>query len=218
MTEIKIENYSSILFDLDGTILNSEPIHMSALSKLLGAENINASTDELNDDYHGLDDTAVFNNLKQKHPTLSLSKDDFLKKKNILYISELTELNDEKLEELITPGFRAFLGKITPAHKVGVVSASEKEVVLSTLERLKIRNNMSIIEFRKDDTESKPSPFPYLNTMKELGSTPERTLIFEDSETGMAAAASSGATVIQIECFATKTIGTRKIRDFNHLK
>lgn len=217
MTAINMEKYKSILFDLDGTILNSEPIHMGALSKLLLEENIDISIETLDTDYHGLDDTAVFADLKNKYPALLMNLRQFLEKKNILYTQELQSIEDEKLESLLTPGFRKFLEKIKLSHQVGVVSASEKEVVLSTLERLKILQDFSIIEFRRDGVESKPSPSPYLNTMRELGTNSEETLIFEDSEAGVAAARSSGASVVQISCFTTKPINKLRRKNFKRL-
>lgn len=217
MTAINMEKYKSILFDLDGTILNSEPIHMRAVSKLLKQEHIEINSEQLDRDYHGIDDTAIYSDLKKKYPTFTMNQNQFLEKKNFLYVDELEALEDTKLESLITPGFRGFLGKIKKSHRVGVVSASEKDVVISTLKRLKILQDFSIIEFRRDGVESKPSPSPYLHTMRELGTDAAETLIFEDSQAGMAAAKSSGASVVQISCFTAKSINQTGIKDFKQL-
>ncbi len=217
MTTINFQAYSSILFDLDGTILNSEPLHMKSLQLLLKNAKIACSMRELSSRYHGLDDTAVLEDLNKRYPSLMMNQETFVNIKNTLYINELESMEDIELEHLITPGFRSFFKKIIPNHKVGVVSASEKDVVYATLNRLNICNELSVVEFRKNEVSSKPSPLPYLNTIKHLQDRPPTTLIFEDSKAGLQAAHSSGSSVVQISCFTAVDQETPHITDFKSL-
>ena len=210
-----------IFFDLDGTILNSEPLHMMAIRQLLQNHNppIILDIETLTKHYHGLDDLAVYQDLCFKFPYLTLTEDQFLSTKNKIYITLLQKIEDQELETLITPGFRRFLRRLYRQKRtIGLVSASEKEVVLATIKRLGIDRFFSVVEYRKPQVASKPSPTPYLNAMQKVGATPHDSLIFEDSNAGLTSALSSQADVYQIYHFTKKTIKTSAIKNFNSRK
>jgi beta-phosphoglucomutase-like phosphatase (HAD superfamily) len=217
MKSLNLSDYSSILFDMDGTILNSEPLHMLALQQLLHDSGIDIKLENLEKLYYGLDDTAVYHDLIKSYPELYMSLESFLDNKNRLYSLILDKIDEQELETLVTPGFRKFFSKVQPTHKLGVVSASEKDVVYKTLKRLKLLDNLQVIEYRKDNIESKPSPRPYSMAMEQTQSAPEKTLIFEDSKTGMDAALNSGAKVVHINCFTRPTKRIKSIRNFKRL-
>ncbi len=215
MNKVKLENFKTIFFDMDGTILNSEPIHMQSIQQFLNSQGIKRTLQSLEAEFYGLDDTAVYNKLKKNYQ-IPYSCDEFLKIKNRLYIAKLKKLKINELKKLITPGFIDFFKQIKKTHKVGVVSASEQEVVEATLNELGILNDVDTIEFRRDQIPSKPSPLPYITAMHRIKSSPQETLIFEDSPTGLNAARKSGATVIQITCFSSQkpTSGHHSINNF----
>lgn len=217
MKSLDLSDYTSILFDMDGTLLNSEPIHMRAVQALLAELNIPVDIPELEELYYGLDDTAVHSDLVKRYPTFLLELTNFLVRKNELYAQILNEIDEQELEKLVTPGLRKFITKVQTTHKLGVVSASEKDVVMATLNRLKLLEIMQVVEYRKEDIESKPSSLPYAMAMEQTQATPERTLIFEDSKVGMDAAIGSGAKVVHINCFTRPTKRTKSIRNFKRL-
>jgi HAD superfamily hydrolase (TIGR01509 family) len=63
---------------------------------------------------------------------------------------------------------------------------------------------------------TKPHPEPYLEGMRRLKTQSLRTLIFEDSPTGLQAAIASGATVIRITGFAhnNQVLHTHEVENF----
>jgi HAD superfamily hydrolase (TIGR01509 family) len=216
-----LHNKQFVFFDLDGTILNSEPLHMLAIQQLLLNNNppISLDANTLCEQYHGLDDLAVYHDLCFKFPHFNLSEAQFLSIKNKIYIDLLQKTEDQELETLITPGFRRFLKRLYRQKRtIGLVSASEKEVVLATIKRLGIDRFFSVVEYRKPQVASKPSPTPYLNAMQKVGATPHNSLIFEDSNAGLTSALSSQADVYQIHHFTKRTIKVPAVKNFNSRK
>ena len=89
--------------------------------------------------------------------------------------------------------------------KCGIVSASESEVVQSTLKKANILHFFDSITSRLTIGPNKPHPYPYQVAMKKLKVSPSETLIFEDSPTGLQAANNSGAKrVIKVETFKSQ--------------
>jgi HAD superfamily hydrolase (TIGR01509 family) len=86
--------------------------------------------------------------------------------------------------------------------KVAVVSASEDLIVAETLKCFEIHSYIDLQMGRHQTTLTKPHPEPYLEGMRRLNTDSSKTLIFEDSPTGLQSAIASGANVIRITGFA----------------
>ncbi|MBP9702423.1 HAD family phosphatase [Candidatus Woesebacteria bacterium] len=99
----------------------------------------------------------------------------------------------EKLNELI----KYLAGE---GYKIGVVSSSLLPWVKTLVDRIAENKSISLIlSVNNHPTlKSKPAPDPYIHAMEKLGVKPEKTIILEDSQTGVTAAKASGAHVI---CF-----------------
>lgn len=93
---------------------------------------------------------------------------------------------NKALIELIS-SFKAMGGK------TAVASTARKENLMNVIKYLGIADCFGLIYAGSDVKEGKPSPEIYLKAMDALKSTPEDTLIFEDSEVGIQAAKASGA-------------------------
>jgi beta-phosphoglucomutase len=83
-----------------------------------------------------------------------------------------------------------------------VVSASEDIIVSETLKCFEIYSYIDLQMGRHQTNLTKPHPEPYLEGMRRLKTGPLKTLIFEDSPTGLESAVASGASVIRITGFA----------------
>ena len=167
------------------------------------------------DQFYGMTDTAV---LKLTCPTLS---DDEITKaiaeKNEHLVEIFQNLADHEKSNYITPGLFAFLDFLKQEKKsIAVVSASEDIIVEKTLECFSINTYIDIKMGRDQTILTKPHPEPYLEGMKRLKTHPLKTLIFEDSPTGLQSAIASGANVIRITGFAhsDEVLHTKEIKNF----
>lgn len=77
--------------------------------------------------------------------------------------------------------------------KTAIASTARKENLMNAVEYLGIANIFDLIYAGADVKQGKPSPEIYIKTMETLGVSPNETIIFEDSDVGVAAAKSSGA-------------------------
>ena len=217
-----MDQYSHIkgvFFDMDGTMLNSEPIHMEALESLLKGINIPLKSLKLLELFRGVADTEIYSSLSKlfAHFSQKIELHIFIKRKNELYIKILEDMSDKEIEKIITPGLKSAIRMFQNQGKlIGVVSASEKNVVYSTLEKIGIKELFNTIEPRQDSIPPKPSPAPYEMAMRKLSLLKDETLIFEDSLTGLKSAQKSGAHVIQITAFS-QAHSKRKLNNFNLL-
>lgn len=81
---------------------------------------------------------------------------------------------------------------------ISIVSSSPMAWITTVTKRLAFENDIELIIscYDRDDIRHKPAPDGYIEAMKALQTTPERTIILEDSNTGIAAAKASGAYTI----------------------
>lgn len=189
-------HHGAILFDLDGTLMNTEPLHAKALSTYFHRDDL----EKLLERFIGVADTDVFYKLQGEGllpATLSLHQ--FLKEKNETMARLISELPDDEFDRYLTPSLLSFLShpKIKKMQKA-VVSASESLVVERLLQKKDLHKNFVATFYRGLTFKSKPSASPYLMAMRELLLSTKETLIFEDSPTGTRAALESGAFVVRI--------------------
>lgn len=107
----------------------------------------------------------------------------------------------------ITPGMDDLIGELSGlGFRLGLVSSSSMEWIMTVVARLQNGSKFTYIESVNDHPNLKPKPSPdgYLEAMKVLKSTPQETLIIEDSQTGVNAAIASGAHVC---CFTVHSDG-----------
>lgn len=203
MSDLKalLMNFEAVIFDMDGTIVNTEPFHARAAVIVLKDLGINIDLESCLDQFYGMTDTAV---LKMTCPTLSDDEIDWaISEKNIHLIKLFKTLSPSQKNQCITPGLFDFLKFLKKENKkLAVVSASEDIVVAETLKCFEIHSYMDLQMGRHQTKLTKPHPEPYLEGMRRLKTSPSKTLIFEDSPTGLESAVASGANVIRITGFA----------------
>lgn len=212
----------AVIFDMDGTMFDTEPLHAVALKNTIETLNNNyklnilLSSNDIEERFVGLGDQDVYAYLVDS-PEL-ISETDFLNLKNDLFINELNKLSKDELNNLMTPGLVDLIeGLSKQDKKLAVVSASEVEVVHSILEKSDIKKYFNIVKGRTDTFATKPSPDPYLTAMRELMVSSKCTTIFEDSNAGLDAANSSGANVVHVKHYSNvKSMKTKhRINHFN---
>ena len=178
---------SAAIFDMDGTILDSEPIHFLATSQILG-ENLEYTQGQL----YGLSDLDVFELLKDSYEH---DFETFLTNKNakVITLLETTTacLIKKEIYELLDT---------LQAHNIitCLVTASERSVTDSLLRNLKLEKYFKFSITRQDVEHTKPHPGPYQLALKMLEVDKEKAIIFEDSPTGIESARQAGIDTIKV--------------------
>ncbi len=181
--------FQAYLFDCDGTIADSMPLHYVAWSKVLAEWNCEFS-EELFYAWGGMPVAEILATLNRRHG-LAMPVEAVQKRKEAMYLESLPQLQavPEVLEHI-----HLSHGKIPFA----VVSGSTRDSVTASLEALGILDKFETLVCAGDYARSKPDPEPFLVAATRLGVPPETCLVFEDTDMGIQAATAAGMASVKI--------------------
>jgi HAD superfamily hydrolase (TIGR01509 family) len=195
LSDIISRNTKALIFDMDGTLLNTELVHAQALSKFLNDSNHNI--ERLLNDFCGVSEPEVFRILKDRNVITTKNFDEFIEQKNIEFENILKD--DELLAKLFLPELKDLILEAKSKNiKIAIVTASESNTTELFLSKLKIKNLFDLIVTRNDTERTKPDPMPYIHSLSKLKVKHDEVIIFEDSETGLAAARASKAQFFKV--------------------
>ncbi|HZH27587.1 MAG TPA: HAD family phosphatase [Azospirillaceae bacterium] len=177
----------AVLWDIDGTLLESEPLHWEALATVTNAVGGHLTEDSYLS-YLGLGMPAVFDKVSR---AFGLSID---------YASWLDRINDHYVREAHRVAFRPGAVECVDALAArgmiqACVSNSGRRVVDANMRRLG-RPHLRFGLSRDDVVNGKPHPEPYLTAAERLGVRPSECLVVEDSPVGAKAGKAAGMRVV----------------------
>lgn len=192
---------ASVIFDFDGVIVDTEPIHHQAFLKVLKPYGIACSWADYLEHYAGFDDRdafrAFFSNAGKRLSKSSLST----------LLAEKAETFAAVVAGGVTP-YPGVLGLIrTLAYDLplGLCSGAVRSDILPILTQIGLDNVFRVIVTADDVAVSKPDPTCYRLALKQLGclapelcSQGKGCLAIEDTPTGIAAARGAGLPVLAI--------------------
>ncbi len=178
--------YAAVIFDLDGTLLDTEVITHAAAVHAFAACGVDVDPAFLLQ-LVGVDDVTGGGRIMAAYPSLDLAAFD----------REWKAASIRGLAGGITlkPGVAALLAAITLPVAIATSSTrvqAARKFAASALPRF--RHVVTV----DDVARAKPAPDPYLMAAGLLGVDPARCLAFEDSETGARSAHAAGMTVVQV--------------------
>lgn len=181
------KKFKTILFDMDGVVIDSEILHLKAMGLTLEQYDI-AYTQELLSEYVGRSDESffkhVFENMDSSHEVEQL-----LEMKNTLFEGLLAELR-------YVEGFTDFIKNIDrDVYQIGLVTSSSLFTVNKVDELLNLKPYFEVIITEEDTQKHKPYPDPYLLALLKFEANKSRTLIIEDSINGIKSGKDAGCTV-----------------------
>jgi HAD superfamily hydrolase (TIGR01509 family) len=182
-------SFNAYLFDCDGTIADSMPLHYMAWSKALAEWNCEF-TQELFYAWGGMPVADIISALNIKQG-LNMPVEDVARRKEQLYYEFLPQLRavPEVLEHI-----EARHGQIPFA----VVSGSTRDSVTASLKALQLLDRFDTMVCAGDYAKSKPDPEPFLVAAERLGVAPPDCLVFEDTDMGIQAATAAGMASVKI--------------------
>jgi beta-phosphoglucomutase len=184
----------AIIFDFDGVIANSEPLHLRATQAALEEEGLSLTSEDYYARYLGYDDVGMFQQFAHDH---GLAWND-------RHVTTLVARKGVKLQELLHagavlfPGAADFIRVSAAAVPVAIASGALKHEILEIIGAAGLSDLFTTIVAAGDTPESKPSPLPYRLAFDQLcvrsGLTldPRRAVAIEDSRWGLASARAAG--------------------------
>jgi HAD superfamily hydrolase (TIGR01509 family) len=201
--EIPAGAFRAYLFDCDGTIVDSMPLHYVAWKKALAEWNCTFDED-LFYSWGGKPAIEIIATLG-KMQGINMPVEAVAKRKENLYYEQLPQLKviPEVLEHI-----DAQYGRIPFA----VVSGGRRESVISSLTATHLIDKFPIIVGAEDYKNSKPAPDCYLLGAERLGIPPADCLVFEDTAMGIEAATAAGMASVRVPSPLERNGGTGALR------
>ncbi len=181
--------FKAYLFDCDGTIADSMPLHYLAWRSTLAEWSCEFS-EEIFYAWGGMPVTEIISTLNERHG-LAMPVEEVSRRKEEAYFTALPQLRavPEVLEHIEDQ-----YGQIPFA----VVSGSTRDSVVASLESLKILDRFDTLVCAGDYAKSKPDPEPFLMAARRLEVAPESCLVFEDTDMGVQAATAAGMASVKV--------------------
>jgi beta-phosphoglucomutase-like phosphatase (HAD superfamily)/choline kinase len=181
-TELKryLDRHRSFLFDLDGTLVKTDPIYLKVWEEILLPFNIPMTEYIFNQYIQGNNDSYA---MKQLHIDPSSY--------NITLISTLKDTLFRKyLDEIIViEGVSDYMKRIKEeGHSICIVTNCNRDTCIAILEHIGISKRIDHIIIGNECTRPKPYPDPYATAIRLLHATADRCTIFEDSKSGLLSA------------------------------
>ena len=182
-------SFRAYLFDCDGTIADSMPLHYIAWKKALGEWGCPFDED-LFYSWGGKPVEVIISTLNQMHG-LKMPVEQVALRKESLYYELLPQLKPvpEVLEQI-----EAQYGRIPFA----VVSGSSRESVVCSLTALGLLDKFPVIVGAEDYKNPKPAPDAFLMAAEKLSMEPKDCLVFEDTALGIQAATAAGMASVMV--------------------
>ncbi len=178
---------SAFLFDLDGTLLDSDPLHCAVFIELLAEYGLEADEAFYRTHIHGRHNSQVFSELL---PSEDPHRMDVEKERR--FRESLAGVTVDPMPGLVRLLDRA----ATAGVPVAVATNAPRDNAEAMLNAIGLRHRFGTVVSADDVDNVKPAPDVYLSAAAGIGADPARALAFEDSPSGLRAARASGATVI----------------------
>ena len=178
-------DFEGYIFDLDGTLVDTMPLHYTAWEAALRKAGLKGSLDEnLFYELGGVPSKKVAA-LLGKHHGLSLDPEAVYKDKEEVFKGSLQKL------AVIAPVVE-FARRVSKTRPVAIASGGTRDVVESTLTKTGLAPLFKVVVTADDVEHGKPAPDMFLLAAKRMGVAPSKCLVFEDGKPGVKAAEAAG--------------------------
>jgi HAD superfamily hydrolase (TIGR01509 family) len=183
--------FDAMVFDMDGVLLDSEPLHFKALATVLGAEGVELAMPEF-EEFIGTTTESMFLELVARH-ALARPVSDYIAR----YDTEILRLLRDPRPP--APGVLELLSAArSTGLRLALASSSRRVWIDATLRSIGLAYAFDAIASGDQVTHSKPHPEIYLLAAERLAVAAERCLAIEDSPNGVQSARRAGMSVIGV--------------------
>jgi len=186
----------AVIFDMDGVLLDSEPIHFEATRALLAEHGIEYSAAS-GDNFFGCTDHEVFRVLRARYG-LTSSEQELTK----AWLAKVIPVLPTKAAPL--PGVPEVLHDLRRRGlRLALASSSVPAVIAASLDALGIAGLFDARVSGHDVENGKPSPDIFLEAARRLALPPGDCIVIEDSYNGLQAARAAGMKCVVVPCAST---------------
>ena len=190
----------AIVFDFDGVIANSEPLHLLAFQQALAEDGVELSATDYYSRYLGYDDVGMFEALGRERGMPMESE----------RVTELVLRKGDRMQDLLRsgsvvfPGALEFIREAAAAVPIAIASGALRHEIDEIIDAAGIANLFATIVAAGDTPESKPSPAPYRLAFEQLREKtgrpldPRRSVAIEDSRWGLESARGAGLRLVGV--------------------
>lgn len=187
----------AVIFDMDGVIIDSEPIHLDVDLQVMNELGCDITHKEL-EKYVGTTNEYMIADLKEKY-NLSQSVEEIVEYKVNMSTKKIIEADIEPIE-----GIRELLINLKNKNmKTAIASSSPKNVIEIIVSKFKLEDYFDYLLSGEEVENGKPAPDVYIETAKKLGIAPNECTVIEDSRNGVIAAKAAG-----MKCIGFKNINS----------
>jgi beta-phosphoglucomutase len=177
------------IFDFDGVIVDSEPLHAQAKRLTLERFSIGFPS-TLFDDFKGRTDVDFFDHVVAHLAPPGIGPEPLLAEKAERYLELFAAVP-------LMPGFEAFLEFARRRFdRIGIATSATRRDFGLAADRFDLARRVDAIVTGEDTTRHKPDPAPYIEAISRLAVAPAETLVIEDSPNGVRSARAAGTYVV----------------------
>jgi beta-phosphoglucomutase len=190
----------AVIFDFDGVIANSEPVHFAAFRAVLADQGVTLTKEEYYAQYLGYDDVGVFR---------TVSRDRGLSW-NVKLLTDLAGRKAVRLEQveqersILFPGAEQAIRRLAAALPLAIASGALRAEILGVLDHAGLSQYFGAVVAAEDTPVGKPAPDPYLRAVSLLATAigqplaPGECVAVEDSHWGLDSARAAGLRTIAV--------------------
>jgi len=190
--DIPAGDFAGYIFDLDGTLIDSMPIHYVAWDAAMRQAGLAEPLSE--DLFYSLGGvpTRRVAELIGQHYGLKVDVEQVFHAKEAFFVEKLAAV------KVIEP-VAAVARRVALTRPVAIASGGPRDVVVRSLDVSGLKPLFPVVVSADDVAHGKPSPDMFLLAARLMGVSPERCLVFEDAEPGMRAAEAAGMAWVRVE-------------------
>jgi HAD superfamily hydrolase (TIGR01509 family) len=195
-----LPSFNGVLFDLDGTLLDTMPLHYEAYRRTFLEMNLALSAGAFYGNVGGTAMETIPKFLAGRQAPWSIAEIHERKKR------ALAALLDEA--ELVVLPAGHLLPLLRGRVPMAVATSGARPGVEKMLGRLGWLESFQAVVTAEDVRQGKPAPEVYLEAARRIGVPAAECLAFEDTDDGVTAARAAGATVVDVRAMTTFPPGT----------
>jgi len=187
-----LKNSRGILFDMDGVLIDSEPVHELAIIALTEKMGRRVDDKTLLFSFKGIPERIVAGKIRDMFPATELSVDEVIELK-----IELFEDIFDKVE--LIEGAKEFVQRSKETgYQLGLTTSASRPTQKLVFETFDLEEYFETSVTGEDIAKGKPDPEPYQLTAQRLGLDPKDCMVIEDSVNGVRSGYAAGCKVIGI--------------------
>jgi beta-phosphoglucomutase len=192
---------AAMIFDFDGVIADTEPLHFSSFRHTLAEIGIELTESDYYAHYLGYDDKGCFIAAltAHQHPIDPATLTQLMQRKAHAYLDSVRD------HQVIFPGVCEFVRESAAAYPLAIASGALRHEIEVILEHAGLRKEFLHITSAEDVTRGKPDPQPFIQALNGLNRqrhehtiTAESCLVIEDSIPGIRGAKAAGMKVLGV--------------------